>query len=90
MRKLANCRVSFRGIKTSRVKALRSLLENEHDKYGESYARRTTMPIFTHSDLPEETLYIMDGTSMIFNAYYRFVESQQILTKRIRTLHEIF
>ena len=28
-------------------------------------------PTYTHQNLPEETLYILDGTSMIFTAHYR-------------------
>ena len=27
---------------------------------------------FTYKQLPQETLYILDGTSMIYNAFYRF------------------
>jgi hypothetical protein len=32
-----------------------------------------TRPAYTHQNLPEETLYILDGTSMIFTAHYRSV-----------------
>lgn len=32
-----------------------------------------TRPAYTHQNLPEETLYILDGTSMIFTAHYRLV-----------------
>ena len=28
-------------------------------------------PSYTYENLPEETLYVMDGTSMIFTAHYR-------------------
>lgn len=43
--------------------------EMDGDSDGEEAAVRT--PTYTHYDLPEETLYILDGTSMIFTAYYR-------------------
>ena len=29
-------------------------------------------PSYTYENLPEETLYVMDGTSMIFTAHYRW------------------
>jgi hypothetical protein len=32
-----------------------------------SYYKR---PFFRHTDLPAETLYILDGTSMVYNAYH--------------------
>jgi hypothetical protein len=27
-------------------------------------------PAFTHEDLPDETLYVLDGTAMLFKAHY--------------------
>jgi hypothetical protein len=54
-----------------RSKAKIPLTMSEMDGDSDSDEESVRAPSYTHYDLPEETLYILDGTSMIFTAYYR-------------------
>jgi hypothetical protein len=54
-----------------RSKANIQLTLSEMDGDSDSDEESMRAPSFTHFDLPEETLYVLDGTSMIFTAYYR-------------------
>ena len=58
---------SFRHITRSRSK--RVVLYSSDDS--EDLIITGKRPVYTHQNLPEETLYILDGTSMIFTAHYR-------------------
>lgn len=54
-----------------RPKAKITVAMTEMDGDSDSDEGSVRAPTYTHLDLPEETLYILDGTSMIFTAYYR-------------------
>lgn len=46
--------------------------EQEHQTPGWSPSNGVVIPsALTHKQLPDETLYILDGTSMLFRAFYR-------------------
>lgn len=46
---------------------------NDNDKINRG-RKEAKVPFssYTYENLPEETLYVMDGTSMIFTAHYRY------------------
>ena len=54
---------NLKGVLAASSSALKSL----YSTYAEEIPNHS---VFTHSELPQETLYIMDGTSMIYNAFY--------------------
>lgn len=51
--------------------------ENEYEdnkNYSEEFVNKETwFKTLTYNDLPDETLYIMDGTAMLYNAFYRYL-----------------
>ena len=54
-----------------RSKAKIPVTMTEMDGDSDTDEESVRAPSYTYLDLPEETLYILDGTSMIFTAYYR-------------------
>lgn len=64
-------RVSLYAVATDDGKGSIDLNDNDKINRGRKEAK-VPFSSYTYENLPEETLYVMDGTSMIFTAHYRY------------------